>query len=77
MNLSAHDSGTRAAKCWCKPVLRQACPECKNGEELAGVEAVIRVAHPIKCWRCDNHGLVEPYDDGVPTIILHAQGLRI
>ena len=51
--------------------LRQACPECENGEGLNGVAAVVRVAPFVKCWRCDGHGLVEIYDDLAPKIVLH------
>ena len=48
--------------------LRQACPECKNGEGLEGVGAVIRVAPFAECWRCDGHGLVKPYNGLEPKI---------
>ena len=59
------------ANCWCKPLVRQACPECEHGEGLEGVEAVIQKARAVECWRCDDHGLVEPYDDDMPNIIVH------
>lgn len=58
--------------CWCHPEKRQSCPECENGEGLDGVGAVIKVAPAVACWRCDGHGLVEPYEDG-PTILVHRQ----
>ncbi len=51
--------------------LQQCCPECKNGEGLIGVGEVLCVAPAVECWRCDNHGLVEPYDDDSPLIIVH------
>jgi len=51
-------------------VLRQACPECENGEGLAGVGAVIHKAPAVECWRCDNHGLVEPFDRDEPNIVV-------
>ena len=50
--------------------LRQACPECANGEGLGGVSAVVCVAPFVECWRCDGHGLVEPYDALVPKIVV-------
>ena len=58
--------------CWCRPIVRQSCPDCENGEGLEGVSAVIKKAPFIDCWRCDGHGFVEPLDqyDG-PLIIVH------
>ena len=53
-----------------KIAIRQACPECENGEGLAGVAKVIHKAPAVECWRCDGHGLVEPYDDDTPNIIV-------
>ena len=62
--------------CWCNPQFRQACPEC--GEGFAGVAEVFPVASPrvapiVECWRCDGHGLVEPYDDLEPKIVIHGE----
>ena len=51
--------------------LQQSCPECENGRGLVGVSEVLRVAPAVECWRCDGHGLVEPYDDDNPLIIVH------
>ena len=53
--------------------LRQACSECRNGEGLEGVGAVIRKAPFVECWRCDGHGLVEVYDDLEPKIVIHGE----
>lgn len=60
--------------CWCNSQFRQACPECEYGEGLAGVAEVFPAqgAFPVvECWRCDGHGLVEPFDDLEPTILVH------
>lgn len=51
--------------------VRQACPECENGESLAGVATVIRMAPFAECWRCDGYGLVEPYNDSKSRIVVH------
>ncbi len=57
-----------------KVTIRQACPECENGEGLVGVDTVVRVGSTVECWRCDDHGLVEPYDATEPTIkVLHSE----
>ena len=52
-------------------LLQQACPECKNGEGLEGVGAVIVKAPFVECWRCDGHGLVEPFDTLESKIVVH------
>ena len=62
--------------CWCKPQLCQACPECENGEGLEGVGAVLQRASFVDCWRCDGHGLVEPYDELEPKILVHTDVAR-
>ena len=47
----------------------QTCPECEAGEKLVGVAAVLRSPTiPENCWRCGGDGLVDPYDDDLPTI---------
>ncbi|KKL54385.1 hypothetical protein LCGC14_2265900 [marine sediment metagenome] len=64
-----HLSGVKV--CWCNPQLAQACPDCENGEGLQAVAAVIVMAPFVDCWRCNGHGLVEPYDDSEPKILVH------
>ena len=60
--------------CWCNPQFRQACPECEYGEGLAGVAEVFPgQALVVECWRCDGLGLVEPYDDLEPKIVVHGE----
>ena len=60
--------------CWCNPQFRQACPECKRGEGLSGVAEVFPeqgIYLIVECWRCDGFGLVVPYDDLEPKIVIH------
>lgn len=48
----------------------QACPECEAGEEAMGASTVLRSRTVlVSCWRCGGDGLVDPYDDSMPTII--------
>ena len=57
--------------CWCKPTEYQVCPECDDDPD-----AVIRTGKVIAkkdCWRCSGDGLVEPYDDDTPRIIVHRE----
>lgn len=46
--------------CWCNPEVSQVCPECEESEVA-----------PPDCWRCAGRGVVEPYDDDLPCIVVH------
>ena len=58
----------KSVSCVVFEIEQQACPECENGEGLAGVDTVLQAAPFVECWRCDGHGLVEVYDDFEPKI---------
>lgn len=47
--------------CWCGPDLFQVCPECEREVANEGPP----------CWRCNRKGLVEPYDEDFPMVIVH------
>ena len=52
---------TYGGDCWCKAEVLQPCPECEDTQ-----------ADPLDpCWRCNGRGLVEPYADDVPRVIIH------
>lgn len=63
--MKLHD--TDSESCWCGPTLEQPCPELEARRNDLG--AVSRC--PASCWRCGGRSFVEPYDDGVPTVIIH------
>ena len=44
--------------CWCNPSKMQICPQ-DNGDGKH------------HCWRCDDQGLVEIYDNEQPIIFIH------
>lgn len=44
--------------CPCGPEVRQPCPQC---DEPPAPD----------CWRCSGRGLVEPFDDALPCVVIH------
>jgi len=50
-----------STKCWCNPVVLQACPE--DDSDVDGC--------PPDCWRCNGSSLVPEYDEELTSIIIH------
>lgn len=50
--------------CWCQPRVTQLCPEPGCFEDTGTEDP--------DCWRCGGEGVVEPYDDDKPRLIVHA-----
>jgi DnaJ-class molecular chaperone len=53
-----HDVNSES--CWCRPELKQLCPECKGHSQ-----------RQKRCWKCLGEGLVDAYDDTLTSIIIH------
>lgn len=49
---------TTGLGCWCAPEVLQPCPQCDEPPAPG-------------CWRCAGRGLVEPFDDGLPCVVIH------
>lgn len=54
---------TDSDDCWCGPEVVQPCLECPVGPG--------NVMPNPDCWRCNGRGLVPPYDDEAPSVIIH------
>lgn len=50
--------------CWCGPEILQPCPEC--------IEKADDKPNP-DCFRCEGRGLVDEYDEDMPSLIVHRE----
>lgn len=50
----------KTGMCWCKPELKQPCPEAGDRNECKP-----------DCWRCGGLSLVDPWNDWMGILIVH------
>ena len=56
----AHDVTLTGIRCWCRPRLRNRCPECEDCSRPAA-----------GCHQCRGTGLVDAVCDSQPDMVIH------